>query len=141
LKNDEVVYTKNLKGLWLLIRASIIIIQYRWHDFIWKGISIFNNFIVSLWYGITIKRLGFIFKEDFVREYGEFFRKEKFNYDIIISFSKINRLLISASLLVPSYKVKITGFPRENWLIMEKAQLPDDLHGVYLSLNSKLNGR
>jgi CDP-glycerol glycerophosphotransferase (TagB/SpsB family) len=140
-KVGEIVYARSLKGLWVLSRSSTIIVQYHCHDFIWKGITKFNHFIVNLWHGMTLKGVGFTSTENFVKKYGRLFKSEGLSYDLIIACSKMDQLLMSASFQIPSYKVKITGFPRNDWLIMKKSQLPSDLRDIETSLSSKLNGR
>jgi len=90
---------------------------------------------------MAIKGVGFTSTKNFVKKYGRLFKSEGLGYDLIISCSEMDQLLMSASFQIPSNKIKITGFPRNDWLNIRKSQLPSDLRDAESSLSSKLNGR
>ena len=92
VKNENIVYVKGFKGLWLLLSASTIFIQYHCHDFVWKGITNRNHFIVDLWHGMPVKGVGFTRPNDYPMRELIFFKKEALNYNVMISSSKIDRL-------------------------------------------------
>ncbi len=141
VKNENIVYAKGFKGLWLLLSASTIIIQYHCHDFVWKGITNRNHFIVDLWHGMPVKGVGFTGAKGYSMRELKFYEKEALNYDVMISSSKIDRLAMSASFHIPFYKVWVTGLPRNDWLLQKSQQLPRDLCEAEQALKCQLDGR
>ena len=133
------VCTISLKGIWYLVRSSVIVIQYHRHDFFWLGITNYRRIIFNLWHGITIKGVGFTAPLAYTKKQLKYLLKDAKGYSSVASSSKFDGWAISSSFNILYSKISITGSPRNDWLINQ--QLPNDLSDLERKLKIELKGR
>lgn len=131
----RVVPTITLSGLWTLLRARVIFMDYGFQDMFWP-VRARGHLFVNLWHSMLLKGIAFMQPGADEERW-----KNAFKYDAMLSSSKIERLaMMSCFNLLPS-KVWVTGLPRNNWLIQETTNLPPDLQMLELRLMKMVGNR
>jgi len=142
---EEKEYTvplESFRGLWCLMRSSVVIIHHGLGDCYWTGITNRNHLIVNVWHGIPLKGIGFTAPKAYSMKYLKRLKKRELqHYDLVISSSQVDRLAMATSFNLPYSRVCVTGLPRNDWLICKSQQLPRDLRKAEQDLKYRLNGR
>jgi len=120
---EKIIKTNSLKGLFALLRSRIIIVEYSSSDWFWRGLAPSKHIYINLWHGIPIKRICLsdenINPKNFVRSW------RYFNYTI--SASLVDRAMMSSSFGMLYQNVWLTGYPRNDWFLIEKEELPQTI--------------
>lgn len=104
----------SLRGLWTLLRASALFIEYWSGDWYWPGILRSRRTIMNLWHGIPIKRMG-------IADGNRSSVREAARIGYMIASSHIDRSVMAASFGVEYPNVLMTGYPRNDWLVSDDA--------------------
>lgn len=122
-----VAHAYSLRGIWLQIRAGIVFYTHsvQW-DFIPQIIGLHTK-RVQLWHGIPLKKIGF--DDDFIsnRRIKSIIKSCIFPFlndinDLVIACSDYDRNIYSSAFNVRPNNVVITGYPRNDELICQKAE-------------------
>ena len=124
-KDSTHIYVRTFQAVWLLLRAGVIVVQYKHRDFYWGGITNRKRIIINLWHSTTIK--GFYFTNPTKLKNEKKVIRESKNTDFVISSTRIDKLAMAASFYMPFEKVKNTGLPRNDILVQDSASLAPDL--------------
>lgn len=139
--NPHLVYGKSWLGLWRLLRASVIFIQYSRSDYYWPGITCHGRQIINLWHGSPVKGIGFTAPTHLSRRELQRLYQESQHYSLFLTASQSERLAISSSLGVPHACTRALGLPRNDFLGWESHALPADLQADEQRLLAELQGR
>ena len=135
---NEVISLISLHGLWILLRAEVIFVRHGLADIVWPGVREGKRKIINLWHGIPIKGIRYTSIDQSDEKWLE---KESKNYSAIIASSKIDRLAMSSSFLVPFKNVWNIGLPRNDILTDDLECLPADYQELDSELKQLLNNR
>jgi len=124
----QVIPTITLSGLWLLLRARVILMDYGFQDMFWP-VQSKKHLFVNLWHSMLLK--GIAFMSPRANEEGW---KSAFRYQTMLSSSKVERLATMACFNRLPSRVWLTGLPRNDWLRQKSEDLPPDLCVLEMNL-------
>lgn len=139
-QNVTVLPTRSAEGLHLLTKAGVIITGYGMHnEFGYRrlGVHPCRKFI-QCWHGIPVKRVGLSLKSDLE----PWWPAECLRYTAVASSSDMDQ-----STMIKSFaprnpeRVKLTGYPRHDFLSMPESQLPADYRDLLDLVRARLAGR
>jgi CDP-glycerol glycerophosphotransferase len=122
--NVEQYNIYSLKGIWALCTCHVIYIQHTvtldygmpWKYFCKKILS--KNIGVNLWHGIAVKKIRASLPNCEL-----FYEHDLFK--IVVSSSKLDKLVMTSAFYpIKHEKVKVTGLPRNDFLLLPEKQLP-----------------
>ena len=139
-QNVTVLPTRSAEGLRLLTRAGVIIGAYSMHEaFGYRRLHPHpGRKIIQCWHGIPVKRVGLALKSDLE----PWWPVEHQRYAAVASSSDLDR-----STMIKSFaprnpeRVKLTGYPRHDFLSMPESQLPADYRDHLDIIRARLSGR
>ncbi|MBN2436579.1 MAG: CDP-glycerol glycerophosphotransferase family protein [Spirochaetes bacterium] len=140
ITGKKCIKTNSIKGLLLLFKARVLIIQHARNDFFVFGITDKRRVIINLWHGIPIKGLRYTSTSSYNNQQKNF-RKEETGYSAIICSSLVDKLAMSACFNLPYSKFFVTGLPRNDWMKMDIDQLPAEMRAEYDSVKSLAGDR
>ena len=117
-KNFVPLYS--LRGLWMTLRARVVVISYSLADFGYFKHIIKHAIVVHLWHGITIKCVGLLNRRFNTRKKEKFLRRETNYFDMIIASSDIDRYMTASYQGLSIDQVHVTGLPRNDYLITNR---------------------
>jgi CDP-glycerol glycerophosphotransferase len=138
--SKKIIKTNSIKGLLLLFKTRVLIIQHARNDLFVFGITERRRVIINLWHGIPVKGLRYTSASGYANLKNNF-KKEEANYTGIICSSKVDKLAMSACFNIPYSRFFITGLPRNDWMKMPINNLPAEMRKEYDSLKELLDGK
>ena len=126
--NCELFQGISWKNLWLIYRSQVIVISHGTGDIPFLAKKPAYCLLVNLWHGIALKGLGNMDVRVKTSKAINALKKETNQYDLLSVSSEIDRAVMSASFLLPTSKIVVTGLPRNDWLVENLAMLPNDLN-------------
>lgn len=134
---SEVKLTNSPAGLWCLIRSETIVVEYAPSDWVWPGLSPARHTFVNLWHGIPIKRIGLADDNVVVAGYVRSWRY----FDYYIASSLVDKAMMSFAFGRAYSQVKLTGLPRNDWLLKNGVELSPRLRSKEEEVRKIINGR
>jgi len=128
------------EGLWALLRAGVVVVQYHCHDFFWSRLSSRARVLCNVWHGVHLKGLG---KTDASASQKSvaYVTSDAQRYRLICASSVTHRRTLAESFDVPEARLAVTGLPRNDWLLAAYEQLPPSLRSQHRRLVDELGGR
>jgi CDP-glycerol glycerophosphotransferase (TagB/SpsB family) len=134
------VPTKSPEGLWALLRAGVIVVQYHCHDFYWSRLSSSARVLCNVWHGVHLKGLGKTDASASPKSVAYVVNDAR-RYGLICATSAAHRRTLAESFGIPEARLAITGLPRNDWLLAADEQLPASLNAQRQRLHDELGGR
>ena len=137
-----VVKQNSLKGLILGLRAKVYIMSTSVGD-IRGSLYTKKNLGVQLWHGIGIKKIGYSTTFGSIPPFWEIKKKifpfmaSLYNYDIVISTSKLWQERFSEAFRLPEENIPITGQPRCDIFYQKKPQKKDYIQILFTPTHRK----
>ncbi len=123
--NVEVVPLESPRGQHLLMRAGTILIKQNRDSSVRYPVSSELHNLIQVWHGIPFKRIGYA-SADF-QGMLERIAYHHAHYRAVISSSKVDRLAMTASFYpLTFHQIWNTGLPRNDFILRDEDQLPDD---------------
>ncbi len=127
-KNDiPVINSHSLKGIWLTLRAKVLIMSSNLLDINYKFLITDNQIKIQLWHGIPLKKIGYdanlglgLKVQDILKYIFPFYYK--YRYDLIPVTSNLMRERVSTGLRIEKTKLPILGLPRTDIFFKEKKE-------------------
>jgi len=129
-KGYRVFMKKSFIGLWIAIKAKVAVVCQSKREDLYPFICDKKTIVVQLWHGIPLKKIGY---DDTLYSYRH--KKFKFerikkiifpfleeNYTLFISTCEETKKIFARAFNVDSEKVKVTGYPRNDCLLLKKTQ-------------------
>ena len=135
--NVKFVDAESLKGVYYTARSRVILLGYSL-----AGLSSYSDLltarhsIIQLWHGIPLKRIGMLFPEE------TFWSKETVKYAATVSSSTSDKNYM-AKVFSPLAEDRVwqSGLPRNDIILMDENNLPDDYLSMLKTLRELINGR
>jgi CDP-glycerol glycerophosphotransferase (TagB/SpsB family) len=96
--------------------------------------------IVNVWHGIPLKGMGNL-DEDADPESRRTLLKKRHSNTLFCASSETEKAQIAGCFFFDGDTIKVTGIPRNDWLLCSESELPRDLRDIAAELDSKLTGR
>ncbi|MHA1170097.1 MAG: CDP-glycerol glycerophosphotransferase family protein [Candidatus Hodarchaeales archaeon] len=136
------VYQFSIEGIRTLLSAKVVFSTYDWIDFPGIGFSR-RTMTIQVWHGIPIKtgmkedkRVHANNLHNLIKSINNWM--VKYRYTHWISSSTIERNLIALITGLPTERVIITGYPRNDYLIEQMTSPSSNLHHEYEFLKKKV---
>lgn len=136
------VYQFSIEGIRTLLNAKVIFYTYDWIDFPGIGFSR-RTLTIQIWHGIPIKsgiredkRVHPNNLQNLIKSFNNWMVKYRYAY--WVSSSMIERNLIALITGLPTERVIITGYPRNDYLIEQETSPSSNLHHNYEFLKKKV---
>jgi CDP-glycerol glycerophosphotransferase (TagB/SpsB family) len=135
--NVRFVNAESLLGAYFLARSRVILLGYGLAGCCSYAKRLTTkHFIVQLWHGIPLKKIGKLFPPD------RWWKFETQKYSLMVSSSKRDReLMTKAFSPIPIARVLQAGLPRNDLILKDESELPYDLRISLKYLRDKLCGR
>lgn len=118
---ENVIHNFSLKGIILILRAKNIFVSYSLErDIANLKLSNKKRNIIQLWHGIPIKKLVKLDKKYKEKNKKGFVKRETSNYTYVTVSSDIERYVIASCFGMEIEDVKVTGIPRNDYLIKNR---------------------
>lgn len=141
LENNVFFYPlHSLKAMYAMLRAGKIFTGYSLHAVFGyrRLVDVKHRRIIQLWHGIPIKKIGLAVSSNLEGHWPN----ECLRYDMTIANSVDDKKAMERSFFPDSpEKVKLTGLPRHDLMVMAEDNLPEDYKDDLSSIKSRLNGR
>lgn len=136
-QNTEIVYLQSLKGLWRLLQCRVLFItnsvameySWRWEPKLFSVLKIRlkHRVFVNLSHGISLKKINAIANEKVKNHLHrvQYRTQEPLYYKGLIASSEVDSCVMTTMYHpVNPENVWLTGLPRNDFLLMDKAKLP-----------------
>lgn len=138
--NVQVVQLQSLEGLYQLTRCGVFLLtnaialdmSWRWRNGSFSVLrpTFGHRVVVNLWHGIPLKRLFSLTRPELQQRADRvgFRRTERAHYSGLICSSDVDSYAMAASFQpIPYSRLWLTGLPRNDFLLLPAARLPDFL--------------
>ena len=114
----RILYSYSIKGIYHFCSASFITISHGIQDYYPYSAHKLNKIIINIWHGIALKNIGVLANNYSGIE--ETQRLSEATSAFILS-SEEEKEIVSQSLLLPEYKIYVTGLPKNDYLVQNKS--------------------
>ena len=128
----------SFKGLVYWLRSRYIVIDHGTSDIPFSDSLDYNRRkIINVWHGISLKNLGYRIKDKNVLAMKSEFEK----YSSMICSSRLDFLAMQSCFRKSKKEMWLTGLPRNDLLLLNDSQIPNDLKSGLNWIENKLNQR
>lgn len=128
-----VTNVRSWAGLWCLLTSRTVIVEYWSGDWWWPGLLKHRHLFVNVWHGIPVKRIG-------LAEGNNRVLREARTIGVMIASSETDRAMMSACFNIPYPDVLLTGYPRNDRLMMGRRRNRTDMLDVVSSSIGDIKG-
>ena len=138
--NVTIVPLHSREGQEYLLESTVIFIKHSPRENTPYPLNPKKHKFINLWHGIPLKRIGMASLD--LQDKQKLITTEHAKCHSVIASSSIDRMAMSAAFYPLTYNdIWVTGLPRNDFILKEKRQLPEDLQSEIKALEELLEGR
>lgn len=140
--DNNIIYLPlhSVRALYAMLTSGYIYTGYSLHNiFGYRKLKLNNKRkIIQLWHGIPIKKIGLAVPQ----RLENYWKKEAKRYSMLVANSDVDQVMMAKSFSPEELdKVKVTGLPRHDIILMEEKELPTSYADTLTSIKKRLDGR